>query len=178
MSQVVSRHNKQILKQADQANIEPPKTCNCQKRHLPCIMGGFCKPGNVIYQASVKREDTGQSEFYTGLSEPSWKERWANHKSSLKHKKQRFDTCLSKHIWELKDHGVPYKLSFKQLARAPAYNPSNRVCRLCTKEKYYIMFHPEGATLNSRSEFFSACRHKSKLLLCPPPPKKKSRPND
>ena len=32
-------------------------------------------------------------------------------------------------------------------------------------EKYFIMFKPEGANMNSRTEFFGACRHKAKLLL-------------
>ena len=134
MTQVISRHNKQILKQTEPTNSEAVKECNCQKAHLPCNMGGKCKPGNVIYQGSVKREDTGNIEYYTGLSEPSWKERWGYHKSNITHSSQRHATCLSKHIWDLKDLGVPYTLSFKQLARAPGYNPSTRVCRLCVKE--------------------------------------------
>ena len=40
MSQVISRHNKQILKQTQQPNNEVVKECNCQKAQLPCIMGG------------------------------------------------------------------------------------------------------------------------------------------
>ena len=32
-------------------------------------------------------------------------------------------------------------------------------------EKYYIMFNPDDATLNLRSEFFSHCWHKQEHLL-------------
>ena len=39
------------------------------------------------------------------------------------------------------------------------------VCRLCICEKAHILFHPEDATLNQRSEFFSKCWHKDKHLL-------------
>ena len=51
------------------------------------------------------------------------------------------------------------------MARSQAFNPSNGQCRLCNKEKYFIMFKPEGATLNARSEFYSSCRHKAKHLM-------------
>ena len=140
-------------------------------------MGGKCVQGCVVYQGAVTRHDTGQVDFYTGLSEPSWKLRWGNHKANFKTDTQanRTATCLSKHIWKLKDKNVKYSIQFKQLALAPAYNPVTRICRLCLTEKYLIMFKPEGATINSRSEFYSACRHKEKLLLCHG---KKSRPPD
>ena len=32
-------------------------------------------------------------------------------------------------------------------------------------EKFYILFRPEGATLNKRSELFSTCRHRLSQLL-------------
>ena len=47
-------------------------------------MGGKCVPGCVVYQGAVTRKDTGQTDFYTGLSEPSWKLRYANHKQNFK----------------------------------------------------------------------------------------------
>ena len=48
---------------------------------------------------------------------------------------------------------------------APPFNPSNKKCRLCLTEKYFIKFKLEGATLNSRSEMFATCRHRKKLLV-------------
>ena len=137
-------------------------------------MGGKCVPGNVVYQGSVTRHDTGETDHYTGLSLPSWKLRWGNHKANFKHdtKPNRTATCLSKHIWKLKDKCVNYSIQFKQLTQAPGFNPVTKQCRLCLSEKYYIMFQPHGANINTRSEFFSGCRHKAPLLLCPPPKKK------
>ena len=38
-------------------------------------------------------------------------------------------------------------------------------CRLCKREKYYILFEPDGATLNKRSELYNTCRHRLKDLL-------------
>ena len=170
MAKVVSRHNKKLATQI------PDK--DCQKSKLPCIMGGKCVPGCVVYQGAVTRKDTGKTDFYTGLSEPSWKLRYNNHKANFKNDTQqnRTATCLSKHIWMLKDQSIEYSLKFKQLVQASPFNPVTGMCRLCLSEKYFIMFKPDGANINSRTEFFSACRHKTKLLLCPPGPIKKPRP--
>ena len=84
---------------------KPEKLCNCNKASLPCVMGGKCVEGSVVYEGAVTRLDTGQTEFYTGLSEPSWKLRWNNHKANFKTdtNANRTATCLSKHIWKLKD---------------------------------------------------------------------------
>ena len=101
MATVISRHNKKVIKESQK---EPPvkkpeKLCNCNKASLPCVMGGKCVEGSVVYEGAVTRLDTGQTEFYTGLSEPSWKLRWNNHKANFKTdtKANRTATCLSKH---------------------------------------------------------------------------------
>ena len=51
------------------------------------------------------------------------------------------------------------------IARARPYNPVNGKCNLCLTEKWFIMFRPEGASLNQRSEIFSHCFHKDPQLL-------------
>ena len=58
-------------------------------------------------------------------------------------------TSLAGHVLTFKDQNV----NFKILRRARAFNPVNRKCMLCTNEKYFILFNPAGATLNSRFEF-------------------------
>ena len=50
------------------------------------------------------------------------------------------------------------------MATAKPFSPVTNVCNLCTKEKYSIIFKPELATLNSRNEINTNCRHK-KLML-------------
>ena len=74
-------------------------------------------------------------------------------------------TTLSKHIWKLKGMNAPYDISWEILSRARVFNPVTRSCQLCLREKYLIMFQPESATLNSRDELFSTCRHRLKMLL-------------
>ena len=74
-------------------------------------------------------------------------------------------STLSTHIWKLKDAGTNYDTSWSIIEKAREFNPTTRKCTLCLKEKYHIIFQPSGATLNSRSELFSTCRHRLDKLL-------------
>ena len=79
--------------------------------------------------------------------EPNWKLKCVSHKLNFK-----TDT---KHIWSPNDRGIGHSIKFKQPAKAKAFNPVTNVCCLCLTEKYFLMFKPEVANINSRSEFFS-----------------------
>ena len=69
-------------------------------------------------------------------------------------------TTLSTHVWDLKNKNKDFDIKWSVIDRAKDYNPATKKCRLCLKEKFYIIFQPDGATLNLRSELFSSCRHK------------------
>ena len=60
---------------------------------------------------------------------------------------------------------IPYNIVWDIVARAEPFNPATGYCDLCTEEKYRIMFEPEGASLNQRSEFFAYCYHQRPQLL-------------
>ena len=53
----------------------------------------------------------------------------------------------------------PYK-DWKILARAPGFNPITGMCWLCLKESFFILFHPETASLNKKTEIYEGCKHK------------------
>ena len=94
-----------------------------------------------------------------------FKSRYYGHTHDFRTPSQRRSTCLSKYVWGLKDIGVGYDIYWKIIARGRGFNPTTRSCQACLKEKYYIMFRPEGATLNDRNEFYNTCRHRKTLLL-------------
>ena len=173
MTQIVSRHNSRTLRQHQSKTAEPVKTCSCPKAvrdSNSCPMAGQCLLENTIYQATVKQEVTGKEETYIGLASTSWKARLAVHTSSFKHRvkpgaKSQNSTELSKHIWELKDKQIKNSLSWKIIDRAQTFNPSSKMCRLCLTEKYHLMYNKGGATLNNRSQFYSACRHVTRKLI-------------
>ena len=63
---------------------------------------------NAIYQATVKRDDTNETETYIGLTENTFKVRYNNHTSSFRNANKKHATELNKYIWQLKDLNVNY----------------------------------------------------------------------
>ena len=155
----ISKHNIKIQK----SNENIPPHCNCRDKSS-CPVPGRCATTNVVYQATVTREDQGTSTTYTGLAS-NFKERWSSHKTSFKYERYRHSTKLSGYIWSLKDQNIPYNIRWDFLGRASSFNPATSKCRLCLLEKFFILYHPDKAALNQRSELFSQCLHKRKNLL-------------
>ena len=162
LKQKINGHNKSIL----QKTTTPPglRTCNCR---IPanCPVAGNCLTSSVVYQATVTTDDNMPAQTYVGLTESSFKIRFANHKSSFNNSHKRLSTELSKHVWRLKEAGLPFKITWKFLKRTSPYNPVSGRCNLCLWEKYFIICNPELATLNKRNELATSCRHASKFLL-------------
>ena len=147
----------------DQGIQAPPKECNCRKKEEYPV-GNKCLQGGVVYQATVKRGDN-KTDTYIGLTATSFKDRWRNHKSSFKTRNPKNATRLSKYIWGLQDQNIQYEISWKIVSRAKPFNQVTNKCNLCTREKYFIIFKPEMATINDRNEIAGPCLHKQTKLL-------------
>ena len=161
MGQILAKQNAKVTSRA----LPAEEGCNCRRGKV-CPLEGKCLMEGVVYQATVEAaDDNTPTEKYTGLTGSTFKERHNGHESDFKHSKNETNTTLSQHIWKLKRSEIEYTITWKIIDRGRGYNPSSKSCRLCLLEKYYIMFQPEGATLNKRSELYSHCRHKKKLLL-------------
>ena len=104
IKQKIDGHNKSTLRKR---NV-PSKTCNCRQPDN-CPMAGHCLKSSVVYQATVATNDNRPVQTYVGLTENSFKTRFANHKSSLRDPNKRLSTELSKHIWHLKDSKLEFK---------------------------------------------------------------------
>ena len=163
MKRILGRQNSKIANQ-NSAPATPPG-CNCQGGPPTCPLGGACQTDQLVYKATVTRTDTNHAETYTGLTGGTFKTRYNKHMSDFRNERYKDSTTLSTYIWKLKREGVPYDTSWETLSRAKVFNPVTRTCQLCIREKYLIMFNPESATLNSRNELFSTCRHRLKQLL-------------
>ena len=85
----------------------------------PCPVEGQCLTPEVIYQATVTREDNGHIEKYVGLSGVPFKARYRVHKGNIRNANQN-GTNLSTYIWELKRENVEYELKWKFIAKASA----------------------------------------------------------
>jgi len=67
--------------------------------------------------------------------------------------------------YTLKDKNVDYQIRWRIVRHARSYSNVKKKCNLCLWEKYYIICRPNMATLNSRNELVSSCRHAKKFLL-------------
>ena len=167
MAQKISRHNAKVLK--DDLQAQQPMGCNCDNGPeigpAFCPVQGECKTKSVVYQATVKETNSDKTETYTGLTSRPFKTRYNEHLNDSRNPANRIKTKLSSHLWNLKDNGRDYEITWKLLERAPTHNPITKKCRLCLKEKFYIMYHSGGSTLNKRNEVFNTCRHRTQNLL-------------
>ena len=175
MDQVISSHNQKVLNNSDDVEEEHEPSCNCQpSKKAQCPLPGQCHTDqcglvqSLVYRAKITRLDSGGVEYYTGLTGGLFKIRWHAHNRDIRtydpndgsHGKR-----MSKYVGKLKADNIPYDISWSIVTRASTYSPITKSCRLCLLEKYFIMYEPTGATLNVKSEFFSSCLHKRKLLL-------------
>ena len=157
----ISAHNRKIL-EADRNREGANEPCVCTK--FECPVEGKCTQRGVIYNATIKRED-GITDTYIGLCEPTFKERWKNHRSNFKTRNPKNATTLSKYIWDLDDRKIKHEIDWKIVSRAQAFNPTTGICQLCNREKYFILFKPEMASVNERDSIAGPCQHKHHKLL-------------
>ena len=162
LKQKIDGSNKSILQKTTAPSTL--KACNC-RRPADCPMSGDCLKSSVVYQATVTTEDSRPTQTYVGLTETSFKARFANHKSSFNDPSKRLSTELSKHVWSLKEANQKFKITWKILKQTSPFSPISNRCNLCLWEKYFIICRPELATLNKRNELVTSCRHANKFLL-------------
>ena len=131
-------------------------------------MPGEYNTNGVVYQATVKM-DNGQVETYVGLAK-NFKKRYGKHKKTLEVEPVDGKTCLSTFYWKEKHLGNNPVVTWKYLEKnIPTFNPVTKLCKLCIREKFYIVLRPRLATLNSRQEIFAHCRHIESELIGGPP---------
>ena len=118
---------------------------------------------NIIYQAEVTISQSKQT--YIGLCDTSFKSRYRNHTCSFRNERYRNSTELSKYVWGLKDKKVDYHIKWRIVRHARSYSNVTKKCNLCLWEKYYIICRPDLATLNSRNELVTSCRHAKKSSM-------------
>ena len=100
-----------------------------------------------------------------GLTEGTFKQRYTEHKLSLRNRNYSNSTELSRHIWTLKDNNTNFTINCSILATAPAYRNKSKRCHLCLTEKLYLVRAKKQSLLNKRTELISKCRHENKFYL-------------
>ena len=168
MSYRTTPNFKKIINSHNAAKLNPDvfvPPCNCRQKEL-CPLNGQCRERNVVYQATViPTQNPAETETYTGMTSTEFKDRFRNHNKSFNHLRYKSETTLSLHIWSLKNMNIDFDIHWKVIDRAKPFSPVTGVCNLCTLEKYYIIFKPEGATVNRNEEIYKPCIHRKALLL-------------
>ena len=160
MSTVISARNAKLLA-PPQEKVE--KMCNCRVKNA-CPLEGKCLSKSVVYKATVK-QDNQKINTYIGLTSNHFKKRFYSHNHSFKNPDVN-QTSLSNHIRKLKEEKIEHTIHWEQIDQARVFSPVTGICALCTKEKFHITFKPGVGPLNKKSEMFSNCRHKRRVLLC------------
>jgi len=160
MKRIIDKNNKKIINNKREDNYK--RQCNCRNKNN-CPLDGKCLASGVIYQAIVKTTDA--VETYIGLTDNEFKARYNNHNSSFNNITQRTATELSRYVWTLKENNSDYDIKWRIVARAKCSNNGTYKCNICTKEKFYIIFQPDMASLNNRRELVTTCRHTAKFML-------------
>ena len=122
----------------------------------------------MIYEATVATNNE-RVESSVGLAK-QFKKRYPKHKTTISDRHADGQTTLSRYVHEQRDEGKDPSVSWKLLEwNIPDFNPITGICKLCTREKFQIVLNPSVATLNSRTEVFSSCRHRRLYLIGDPP---------
>ena len=127
-------------------------------------MKGNCQVKGVVYKANVSTEDNGE-RVYIGLTDNTFKTRYTNHMKSFRNERYKNDTELSKFVWNLRNKGQDFDISWSIIDKALSYSNMNKRCNLCISEKLHIINADKSTLLNKRSELVSKCRHQNKYYL-------------
>ena len=157
---VISGHNKSIInKKLNTMTDQTGDQCNCRNKDV-CPLQNKCLTTNVVYRATVTRKAT-----YVVHTAGEFRTRYNGHTSSFRNSKYKHAMELSKFVWHLKDKNIKYSIKWRILAKCNSYSNKTRRCQLCSHEKFLIICHPNLASLNSRDELLSKCRHAQQIPL-------------
>lgn len=161
MGTIISNHNKKLLRNDNNQN-EIIHHCNCRDKPK-CPLNVQCLDKSAVYKAAVTANEN--EKHYYGCTANEFKTRYNNHKSTFKNREKCHETCLSKHIWELKNANLNHDIKWNLLCHAIPYQCGSRRCDLCLSEKLAILHGDPNVTLNTKSEILSKCCDGNKFKL-------------
>ena len=162
MDAIIKSHNATVLSPTP---VTEPRLCSCPKaKKADCPLGGKCLTRHIVYRADVIVEGR-ETKCYYGIADTTFKERYNNHTSSFRHRKNSTKTALSIHLWNLKDSGIEYTLKWSTARHAAPYKCGTRKCDLCLTESAIIMAAEQRTLINKKAEVVKTCRHRTKFIF-------------
>ena len=145
----IASHNRKILEESRSNGNQNPRTCDCQKLN-DCPLDGNCMQAAVIYKADITPE-RDEEQYYVGLSEPPFKNRWSDHCTSFRYERYRNKSKISGFVWNLKDKGQNCNIKWSILRRSSPYRAGCKRCNLCLWEKFHILKGNKEKMINKRA---------------------------
>ena len=105
VGKMIKQHNFKVLSKAND-NINHKYNCRSKPN---CPLNGECLTQCLVYKATSTI--SSNSFVYYGTSEGEFKSRSSNYTKSFRHRECMNETELSKHMWNLKNHGYDNNLS-------------------------------------------------------------------
>ena len=127
VAQIIRKNNQGISSHKE----KPTPSCNCKNKNQ-CPMNGKCQVQNVVYKCTVSATPNFPKRVYLGVAEGDWKQRFYNHKKSIKNKSYRNDTTLRE------KHNVFPALTWSVVKSVPGCSNISKRCLLCITEKVLI----------------------------------------
>ena len=128
------------------------------------ILFSFIQSCDIIYSYNKVIKVYTLLIVYLGVAEGDWKQRFYNHKKSIKNKSYRNDTTLSSYLWDLREiHNLFPTLTWSIVKSMLGYSNISKICLLCLAEK--VLTANPKEMLKKRSELMTKCRHNNKFLL-------------
>ena len=112
MQSAINAHNKKIME--DKVELERGP-CNCNsKNRKDCPLPGECTTPNVLYEATISSNLRHYNDkIYKGIAEPSFKDRYYNHKKSFNNVEYKNETELSKEVWKIRGKGGNHNIKWR-----------------------------------------------------------------
>ena len=104
---IIKNHNIKITENYTEKSAEG--SCSCREKNR-CPLEGNCFIKNIVYMVTVETETNTSS--YVGITGNSFKTRYYNHIESLKNKRYKNETELSKYIWKHKERQVEHTITW------------------------------------------------------------------
>ena len=161
---IILKKNRNLIQDEHSTN-ERKGMCNCRGGTESCPLGGECQKSDVIYEATIK---TNAENFtYVGLTSETFKRRYNNHLCSFRNERYRSSTTLSQKVWDLKDTGQEFKITWRIIKSTTSYRGGGSgKCDLCLSEKEEILKRiKKRGCLNTRNELMGKCRHLKRTRL-------------
>ena len=123
-----------------------------------CPLDNKCLTPGVVYEAKIETDGNNDEEMrYIGLTNGTFKQRYANHCRDFKCRKYEKSTELSTYIWKLKNEGKSPMIEWSILKHIDS-KPRINYSKLCLTEKLFIINNLGDPNLLS-SRFVKLTRH-------------------